>query len=339
VSECSHRIAAHAGQGSMATAKRLVVVGGSGYVGSHIMRAALARGASVASVSRRGKPVASVSPPLDRAEWISADVQDSAALQNAMKGADAVISCLGAFGSNEFMRRVNGEQNEKIISAAAAGGVERFVYISAAPFGPIEKLIPGYFEGKRAAEAAVSKHFGDRGTVIQPGMVYGTRHVSKHVSIPLGIIGWPMSIFFQSSPVRGLANTLGRWGLLLVPPSSVEEVASTAVAAALGTNAENGGNSGAGGSQNAGQSGSAVALGWERIKQIAHSVEMSSVPAVTLFWDGGCPLCRREIGFYQRLDTKKRVRCPTRSPLLLLCLPSHLYQKSAKARYEFYFMT
>ena len=36
------------------------------------------------------------------------------------------------------------------------------------------KVIPGYFEGKRIAEAAVNQEFGADGAILQPGMVYGT---------------------------------------------------------------------------------------------------------------------------------------------------------------------
>ncbi len=32
---------------------------------------------------------------------------------------------------------------------------------------------------------------------------------------------------------------------------------------------------------------------------------MSDLERPVVFYDGGCPVCRREIGFYQRLDRKK----------------------------------
>merc|ERR1712087_294276 len=214
---------------------RLVVVGGSGYVGTRIMRAALMRGVNVASVSRRGKPHTDVAQSLEGAEWISADVEDDEQLAGAVSGADAVISCLGAFGSNEFMRRINGDANAKIAAASFKAAVSRYVYISAAPFGPIESIIPGYFEGKRAAEAAVSHHFGANGTVLRPGMVYGSRRVSESLSIPLQVVGAPLAALFGSQPVSALASRLGWLGAPLVPPSSVDEVATAAVEAALGS--------------------------------------------------------------------------------------------------------
>lgn len=56
-------------------------------------------------------------------------------------------------------------------------GASRFVHVSAADFGLIENLIPGYFGGKRAADAEISRLFGDHGAILRPGMIHGTRQV------------------------------------------------------------------------------------------------------------------------------------------------------------------
>ena len=54
-----------------------------------------------------------------------------------------MVSCLGGFGTNDAMRALNGEANAALAQAAAASGVKRFAYVSAAPsrlfesFGPI----------------------------------------------------------------------------------------------------------------------------------------------------------------------------------------------------------
>ena len=55
--------------------KRILVVGGSGFVGSHVMRAALSHGGRVASVSRSGQPAAAA-PGLEGAEWLQGDVSN-----------------------------------------------------------------------------------------------------------------------------------------------------------------------------------------------------------------------------------------------------------------------
>jgi hypothetical protein len=55
---------------------------------------------------------------------------------DVLDGAAGVVSCVGAFGSNEHMRRINGTANATLIETAAAADVPRFAYISAhIPFG------------------------------------------------------------------------------------------------------------------------------------------------------------------------------------------------------------
>ncbi len=48
-------------------------------------------------------------------------------------------------------------------------------------------------------------------------------------------------------------------------------------------------------------------LGWHAISEAASRLRTAAAPEVSLFWDGACPLCRREIQYYKWLDTEKRV--------------------------------
>lgn len=170
---------------------RLVVFGGTGFIGTRVLRHALASGLRVASVSRSGQPM-SPDPSLHGVEWLKGDVEDKADLSRVLDGADSVISCIGAFGSNDFMRRINGHANVGLAEAAAGAGVRRFAYISAAVFRPVAAVAPGYFDGKRIAEEGVAKHFGADGAILRPPAVYGSRQVSASVSIPIGLVrSWP----------------------------------------------------------------------------------------------------------------------------------------------------
>ena len=152
---------------------RLLVIGGSGYLGRHIMRAGLRQGLNVASFSRSGAPPAAVSTDgLSGAEWLSGSAESEADVAKAVEGANAVVSCLGTpFGTRESILRINGDANVAITKAAKAAGVERYVFVSAATFRPMEQMFPdswgAYFEGKRAAADAVAEHFGDAGAVLK----------------------------------------------------------------------------------------------------------------------------------------------------------------------------
>ena len=219
-----------------AMARRLVVVGGSGYIGTRIMRKALSQGLRVASVSRTGAPPSDVAQSLPGAEWLTADAQDASSLSRALEGADAVISTVGTFGSYSTMLEINGHANANIARTAASAGAKRFSYISAADFGPLERLPPlrGYFEGKRLAEKAVAANFGANGAILRPGMVHGSRRVNERISLPLHWLGIPMQLIFESSPVRSLAKLLpGGVGKLLTPPSAVDDVAAAAIQAVM----------------------------------------------------------------------------------------------------------
>merc|ERR1719424_2295117 len=202
---------------------RLVVFGGTGFVGTRVVKAALAAGLRVTAVSRSGKP-SREDAELAGAEFVAADVlQGGERMERTLEGADAVISCVGAFGSQQFMRRTNGDANVLIAESARAAGVGRMAYISVQPFRPVEALLRGYFEGKREAEAAVNAHFGASGAILRPGVIFGSGRVPS-------LLGTPVGALLETAPLRHLALSLGPLGELLTPWLRVEDVALAAVA-------------------------------------------------------------------------------------------------------------
>lgn len=218
-------------------ARRLLVIGGNGFVGTRVVKTALAQGMRVASLSRSGAPADAISPNV---EWLTADVvAGGPPVREALAGCDAVISCLGAFGSNAFMHELNGGANAALAEAAAEAGVQRFAFVSASVIQPVAKAMAaagyeGYYEGKVKAEEAVTRIFGADGVLLRPGPIYGTRVVSPSVSIPLAMIGVPLTTIFETKPLSTVAAALPMsLGDLLMPWVSVEDVAAAAVAHAL----------------------------------------------------------------------------------------------------------
>ncbi|CAL5064795.1 unnamed protein product [Urochloa decumbens] len=206
---------------------KLLVLGGSGFVGSHICKEALDSGFVVSSLNRSGKPSISESWA-DKVIWNQGNLLEPASFKDAMDDVSAVISCVGGFGSNSFMYKINGTANINAIRAAAEKGVKRFVYVSAADFGLVNYLLKGYYEGKRAAEAELLSKFTYGGVILRPGFIHGTRQVGS-VKIPLGLVGAPMQMVLQNA--QPLAR-LPLVGPLLTPPVSVASVAKVAVRAA-----------------------------------------------------------------------------------------------------------
>ncbi|GMQ02697.1 hypothetical protein CsSME_00048806 [Camellia sinensis var. sinensis] len=69
--------------------------------------------------------------------------------QWGMKYASMSISCVGGFGSNSYMNKINETANINAIRADAEKGVKRFVYISAADYGVVNYLLKGSYNDIR----------------------------------------------------------------------------------------------------------------------------------------------------------------------------------------------
>ncbi|KAJ4831375.1 hypothetical protein Tsubulata_021675 [Turnera subulata] len=203
---------------------KLLVLGGNGFVGSHICKEALDRGLSVASISRSGRP--SIQEAwANNVTWHQGNLLSPDSLKEALDGVSAVISCVGGFGSQSYMYKINGTANINAIRAASEKGIKRFVYISAADFGVVNYLLKGYYDGKRAAETELLTKFPYGGVILRPGFIYGTRNVGS-VKLPLGVVGSPLEMVLQhAKPLSQLPLV----GPLLTPPVNVTAVAKVAV--------------------------------------------------------------------------------------------------------------
>jgi nucleoside-diphosphate-sugar epimerase len=111
--------------------KRAFVTGGSGFVGGRVIRELRARGVEVAALARSAAS-ASLVESLG-ATAVRGDLDDRAAMQAGMAGADAVIHAAAYVQEHgplaEFLRvTVTGTENA--LAAARAAGVPRFVHVS-----------------------------------------------------------------------------------------------------------------------------------------------------------------------------------------------------------------
>jgi len=215
---------------------KIVVLGGNGYVGRHVLQAALNRGADAVSINRSGMPKAGQASGswLSQVKWVAADVFDVKTWAKELEGATGVVSCIGAFGSNAFMEKMNGDANVLAVQTAAKAGVPHFVYVSTVENNLPEFVLKGYFKGKQRAEEAVLQSFpGGKGVVLRPSFVYGTRQVGSF-SLPLAVIGRPMELLFRLPPFPSLRQRLPGTQALLAPPVAVQAVAAVAAAGALG---------------------------------------------------------------------------------------------------------
>lgn len=56
---------------------------------------------------------------------IPADVFDSNTWSKELEGASGVVSCIGAFGSEAFMEKINGDANIHAVETAAKAGKQQ----------------------------------------------------------------------------------------------------------------------------------------------------------------------------------------------------------------------
>ncbi|KFK44975.1 hypothetical protein AALP_AA1G327800 [Arabis alpina] len=208
--------------------ERVVVLGGNGFVGSAICKAAITKGIEVVSVSRSGRPNFQGSW-LDQVTWVTGDVF-YLNWDEVLLGATAVVSTIGGFGNEEQMKRINGEANVVAVNAAKDFGVPKFVLITVHDYNlPPFILSSGYFTGKRNAEAELLSKYPTSGVVLRPGFIYGKRKVNG-LEIPLDLVGEPFDKIYNAAesfikPLRSLPAS----DLLLAPPVNVDDLALAAI--------------------------------------------------------------------------------------------------------------
>ncbi|XP_015897724.1 uncharacterized protein At1g32220, chloroplastic [Ziziphus jujuba] len=204
--------------------ERVVVLGGSGFVGSAICKAAVSNGIEAISVSRTGRP-AYPGSWVDQVSWIPGDVF-YLNWDEVLGGATAVVSTIGGFGSEEQMQRINGEANVVAVNAAKEFGVPKFILISVHDYNlPSFLLSSAYFTGKRKAESEVLSKYPNSGVVLRPGFIYGKRRVDG-LEIPLDLVGQPLErILSATQNLTKPLSSLPASDLLLAPPVSVDDVA------------------------------------------------------------------------------------------------------------------
>ncbi|XP_007040707.2 PREDICTED: uncharacterized protein At1g32220, chloroplastic [Theobroma cacao] len=204
--------------------EKVVVLGGSGFVGSAICKAAVSKGIEVISLSRSGRPTYPGSW-VNQVNWISGDVF-YANWDEVLVGATAVVSTLGGFGSEEQMKRINGEANVTAVNAAKDFGIPKFILISVHDYNlPSFLLSSGYFTGKRKAESEVLSKYPNSGVVLRPAFIYGKRRVDGF-ELPLDLVGEPLErILSATENLTKPLSSLPASDLLLAPPVSVDDVA------------------------------------------------------------------------------------------------------------------
>jgi len=159
----------------MQMSKLVTIFGGSGFVGRYIARRMAKEGWRVRVAVRRPNEALFVRPygTPGQVEPVLCNIRDDASVQAALRGADAVVNCVGTFdkgGRNNFSA-VQAEGAARIARAAAAAGVGQLVHISA--IGASAGSSSLYSVSKAQGEAAVLAAF-PHATILRPSVIFGS---------------------------------------------------------------------------------------------------------------------------------------------------------------------
>ena len=146
----------------------VLVLGGSGFVGRHLVAALAARGINVTVPSRRRERAKHLLP-LPTVDVVETDIMAPGALEALARGRQAVINLVGILHGD--FERVHAELPRRVVDACRANGVGRLLHMSAlgaSPSAPSEYLRTKAM-GEQAALAATDLAV----TAFRPSVIFG----------------------------------------------------------------------------------------------------------------------------------------------------------------------
>jgi nucleoside-diphosphate-sugar epimerase len=191
----------HGAAASVTTRPRVLVTGGSGFLGGRLTERLAAEGVPVRSTTRLLARV----QPRPNVEWVVCDVTKEADVRTALAGIETVYHCAamaGPPGSLEEYQRINVGSTVRLAELAAEAGVKTLVYVSSisvyeapprsrryldesAPYDRRAAERGFYTQTKLAADQALrdwaAKHSTPRVVMLRPGTIYG-----PGVKLPIG---------------------------------------------------------------------------------------------------------------------------------------------------------
>jgi NADH dehydrogenase len=150
----------------------VLVTGGTGFIGPHVVHALRARDIPVRALVRdpgRASRLTSWG-----AELATGDVTDRVSLSAACEGVDAVVHQVAIIkGSKQAFESVMEQGTRNVVAAAQEAGVRRFVLASALGLDERSKDAVPYFAAKWQMEKAV-RESGLEHVIFRPSFVFGS---------------------------------------------------------------------------------------------------------------------------------------------------------------------
>ena len=170
----------------------VLLTGATGFVGSHVAAALVARGDTVRTLARAGSDTAFIESL--GVTVVRGDLSDAEAIKRAVEGCDVVVHCaakVGDWGHVDGYRAVNVEGLRNLLDATLGKPLHRFVHVSSLGVyaarhhyatDETEPLpndhIDGYTQSKVESERLALQYYRKQKvpvTILRPGFVYGPR--------------------------------------------------------------------------------------------------------------------------------------------------------------------
>jgi nucleoside-diphosphate-sugar epimerase len=186
----------------------ILVTGGTGFIGSHLVERLVAQGRPVRCLVRRTSAIAGL--PLAAIEVAQGDLESGAWLAEALRGVDTVIHLAGVTKARVPADYERGNAGATAQLLRAAGDIRRLVHVSSlAAAGPSpgdrplteedpERPVSHYGRSKLAGEQIVRQSpVGERAVIVRPPVVYGPRDRDVYQMIRTLARGWMLQIGSQ----------------------------------------------------------------------------------------------------------------------------------------------
>jgi len=174
----------------------VLVVGGSGFIGRHLVAALAARGIRVTVPSRRRERAKHLIL-LPTVDVVEADVLAPGVLARLAAGKQAVINMVGILHGD--FQRAHVEVPQAVVNACRAAGAKRLLHVSA--LGASRDAPSEYLRSKAMGEAAVLAATDLETTVFRPSVVFGPedRFLNLFATLarflPVLALAWPEARF------------------------------------------------------------------------------------------------------------------------------------------------
>jgi dihydroflavonol-4-reductase len=113
----------------------VLVTGGTGFLGSYIIKQLVEKGYAVRAIRRSNKIPSWISKEIfEKVDWVEGDVLDVVALEDAMEGVDTVIHSAAIVSfikkDRKAMYQTNVDGTANVVNIALEKNIKRFVHIS-----------------------------------------------------------------------------------------------------------------------------------------------------------------------------------------------------------------